>query len=155
MVQAAHHPRGLQHEEEGAFWDVLFRWSPEPVREGMGLSMAEALTALVSKYLDCVVAAEQTEIEEFFGNFVGRSRVKDAVKALLSARELSFVHVGNRSLVQVAPPRVPFSQVTKDQKPSARSACISAPHLNQKDRAPCAAFDTRCLVAEADLRPVA
>ncbi len=94
------------NEEEGAFWDVLFRWSPEPVREGMSLSMAEALTALVSKYLDCVVAAEQSEVEEFFGNFVGRARVREATNALLSARELQFIHVGGRAMIQVTPPRI-------------------------------------------------
>jgi 23S rRNA pseudouridine2605 synthase len=90
---------------EGAFWDVLYRWSPDVVREGMNLSVAEALTALLSKYLDCVVAADQQEIETFFGNFVPRSRIKEAVNALLSARELSFVHVGNRSLIQMTPPK--------------------------------------------------
>jgi hypothetical protein len=95
------------NEEEGAFWDVLFRWSPDPVREGMGLSMAEALTALVSKYLDCVIAAEQSEVEDFFGNFVGRARVRDAINALLSARELQYTHVGGRSMLQVTPPRLP------------------------------------------------
>jgi hypothetical protein len=108
--------------EEGASWDVLYRWAPEAVREGISFSVAEALSALLSKYLECVVAADEQELETFFGNFVPRSRVKDAVKALLSARELSFVHVGSRSLVQVAPPRVPFSQATKDTKPPARSA---------------------------------
>jgi hypothetical protein len=108
--------------EEGAWWDVLYRWAPEAVREGISFSVAEALSALLSKYLECVVAADEQELETFFGNFVPRSRVKDAVKALLSARELSFVHVGGRSLVQVAPPRVPFSQATKDTKPPARSA---------------------------------
>jgi hypothetical protein len=108
--------------EEGASWDVLYRWAPEAVREGISFSVAEALSALLSKYLECVVAADEQELETFFGNFVPRSRVKDAVKALLSARELSFVHVGGRSLVQVAPPRVPFSQATKDTKPPARSA---------------------------------
>jgi 23S rRNA pseudouridine2605 synthase len=90
---------------EGSFWDVLYRWSPDAVREGISLSVAAALTALLSKYLDCVVAADQSELEAFFGNFVSRSRVKEAVKALLAARELSFVHVGSRSLIQVAPPR--------------------------------------------------
>lgn len=90
---------------EGSFWDVLYRWSPDAVREGISLSMGEALTALLTKYLDCVVAADQAEVESFFGNFVPRSRVKEAVNALLAARELSFVHVGNRSLIQVAPPR--------------------------------------------------
>jgi hypothetical protein len=108
--------------EEGASWDVLYRWAPEAVREGISFSVAEALSALLSKYLECVVAADEQELETFFGNFVPRSRVKDAVKALLAARELSFIHVGGRSLVQVAPPRVPFSPTPKDAKHPVRSA---------------------------------
>jgi hypothetical protein len=92
--------------EEGAFWDVLYRWSPDAVREGISLSVAEALTALVSKYIDCVIAADQQELETFFGNFVSRSRVKEAVNALLAARELDFIRVGNRSLLQITPPKL-------------------------------------------------
>ena len=88
---------------EGAFWDVLYRWAPEAVREGAGLSVAEALSALVSKYLDCVIAADQPEVEVFLGNFVARSRVKEAINTLLAARELSFLRVGNRSLIQITP----------------------------------------------------
>ncbi len=88
---------------EGAFWDVLYRWSPDAVREGVNLSVGESLSALITKYLDCVVAADQQELESFFGNFVPRSRVKEAINALLAARELSFIHVGNRSLIQITP----------------------------------------------------
>ena len=90
---------------EGASWDVLYRWSPDEVREGVELSVVEALSALISKYLDCVIAADEQEIEAFFSNFVPRSRVKEAINALLAARELSFVHVGNRSLIQITPPK--------------------------------------------------
>jgi len=90
---------------EGAFWDVLYRWSPDAVREGIGLSVAESLSALLSKYLDCVIAADQQEVETFFDSFVPRSRVREAVNALLSARELSFIHVGSRSLLQITPAR--------------------------------------------------
>jgi hypothetical protein len=89
--------------DEGSVWDVLYRWAPEPVKEGVGLSVPEALSALVSKYLDCAIAVEQSEIEIFFGNFVARSKVRDAVNALLSARELSFVHVGAKSMLQITP----------------------------------------------------
>lgn len=88
---------------EGSVWDLLYRWEPDAVKEGVGLSVPEALSALVSKYLDCVVAVEQTELESFLGNFVARSKVKDAVNALLSARELSFVHVGGKSMLQITP----------------------------------------------------
>jgi hypothetical protein len=91
---------------EGSVWDMLYRWAPEAVKEGVGLSVQEALTAQVSKYLDCVVAAEQAEVETFFGNFVARSKVKDAVNALLAARELSFVHVSGKSMLQITPEKV-------------------------------------------------
>jgi hypothetical protein len=91
---------------EGSVWDVLYRWAPDAVKEGVGLSVQEALTALLSKYLDCVIAIEQAELEIFFGNFIARSKVKDAVNALLAARELSFVHVSGRSMLQITPEKV-------------------------------------------------
>ena len=91
---------------EGSVWDLLYRWAPDAVKEGVGLSVQEALTALLSKYLDSVIAIEQAELETFFGNFIARSKVKDAVNALLAARELSFVHVSGRSMLQITPERV-------------------------------------------------
>ena len=109
---------------EGASWDVLYRWAPDAVREGIELSVGQALTALLSKYLDCVIAADQQELETFFGNFVPRSRVKEAVNALLAARELSFIHVGSRSLIQATPPKQAFSSNTPPPKPSPRPVII-------------------------------
>jgi len=91
---------------EGSVWDLLYRWAPDAVKEGVGLSVPEALTALLSKYLDCVIAVEPAELETFFGNFIARSKVKDAVNALLAARELSFVHVSGRSMLQITPEKV-------------------------------------------------
>jgi hypothetical protein len=88
---------------EGSVWDLLQRWAPEPVKEGVGLSVAEALSALISKYLDCVIAVEQAELETFFARFIARSKVQEAVKALLAARELGFVHLGGHSMLQIAP----------------------------------------------------
>lgn len=88
---------------EGSVWDLLYRWAPEAVKEGVLLSVAEALSALISKYLDCVIAVEQAELESFLGNFVARSKVKEAVNALLAAREISFVHVGARTMLQITP----------------------------------------------------
>lgn len=100
-------------ETEGASWDVLYRWAPDAVREGISLSVGEALSALLSKYLDCVGAADMQELETFFGNFVPRSRVKEAVNALLAARELNFLNVGNRNLIQIAPAPIPSERVRR------------------------------------------
>jgi len=88
-------------EREGASWDVLQRWAPDAVAEGVNCSVNSALSALLSKYLDCVIAADQQELESFFGHFVARSKVREAVNALLAAREFSFVPVGHRTLIQV------------------------------------------------------
>ena len=93
-------------ESEGSVWDVLYRWAPDAVKEGVQLSVPEALSALVSKYLDCVIAVEQAELDTFFGKFVARSKVKDAVNALLAARELSFAHIGGKTMLQVTPAKV-------------------------------------------------
>jgi hypothetical protein len=89
------------HEREGASWDVLQRWAPEAVSEGINCSVNTALSALLSKYLECVIAADLPELEAFFGNFVARSKVREAVNALLAARELSFTPVGHKSLIQL------------------------------------------------------
>jgi hypothetical protein len=88
----------------------------------MNLSVGEALTALVSKYLDCVVAADQQEVEAFFGNFVPRSRVKEAINALLAARELDFIRVGSRTLIQITPPKA--------------APVVRSPEFRQKPRLP-------------------
>ncbi len=88
--------------EEGVFWDVLARWSPEAVKEGAQVPVAGALTALVSKYLDCVLAVSQEDLEQFFSHFVGRARVREAINALQAAREISYVHINGRVMLQAA-----------------------------------------------------
>jgi Winged helix DNA-binding domain len=98
---------------EGSVWDLLYRWAPDAIKEGVGLSVPEALSALVSKYLDCVIAVDQLELETFFGKFVARSKVKEAVNALLAARELSFVHVAGKSMLQITPPKVVASSAPR------------------------------------------
>ena len=115
-------------QEKGVFWDVLFRWSPEAVKEGMHVSVAESLTALVSKYLDCVLAAQQEEVEHFFSNLIGRARVREAVNALQAARELSFVHVAGRVMLQVSSLEAPLPHPVEReaQTPAALRAATTA-----------------------------
>src|SRR5450755_3985643 len=103
---------------EGSVWDELSRWAPDVVREGVGISVPEALSALVSKYLDCVIAVDEADVENFLANFVPRTRVKEAIHALLSARELSFVHVGSKSLLQVTPPKQAYVPKPRPQRVS-------------------------------------
>jgi 23S rRNA pseudouridine2605 synthase len=89
---------------EGALWDVLYRWAPQAVKEAIDISQPEAISALVSRYLETVVAAEQEEIEQLFTHLTSRSKVREAVNMLLQAREISFVTVGSKSLLRMTPP---------------------------------------------------
>ena len=98
----------------GASWDVLYRWAPEAVKEGINISSPEAISALVSKYLETVVAAEQEEIEQFFSHLTSRSKVREAVNALLQARELSFVTIGDKTLIRMTPPPDPLQQRSRN-----------------------------------------
>ncbi len=108
-------------QDEGVFWDVLFRWSPQAVRQGMHVSFAESLTALVSKYLDCVLAAQQEEVEQFFSKIIGRARVREGIHALQAARELSYVHVAGRVMLQVSSLQLPQAHsADREFKPKPR-----------------------------------
>jgi Winged helix DNA-binding domain len=105
--------------EEGAFWDVLLRWSPEPVRQGIEHSVPAALSALVSKYVEVMIAIAAKEVEDFFAQFVARAKVRDAINALLAAREFTITQVGNRSMLAIT------SRVKEERPPLARNQPIA------------------------------
>lgn len=88
--------------EAGNSWQVLYRWAPDLIAEGVRVSDAEALSALISKYLDGVVAAAPEEIEAFFSAFTARSRVREVVNALLAAREFAYSPGEGKTLITVA-----------------------------------------------------
>ncbi|MEO6119147.1 MAG: crosslink repair DNA glycosylase YcaQ family protein [Terriglobales bacterium] len=104
----------------GPLWDLLMRWSPQVVNQGKQISAQEALSALVGKYLETCVAAEQKDIEEFFGHLVPRSRVAEVIKALLSAREFSYVQINGKNLLRNSP------RISAEEK-AAQIAAAAAP----------------------------
>lgn len=123
--------------EGGASWDVLYRWAPEAVRGGINMGVNEALSALVSKYLDSVIAAEPAEVESFFSHLVARSKVKEAANALLAARELSLVHVGKRTIVQITPPKAPReAPAPRPPRPPRRDVIPRPPQGEREQRRP-------------------
>lgn len=95
------------HENDGATWELLYRWSPEAVTEGSQISIPEALSALVGKYIEAVRAAEEEDIEQFFSRMISRSKIREVLHALLAARELSLVSFGTHSLVELTPVQEP------------------------------------------------
>ena len=95
---------------EGACWDLLYRWSPEMMMEGSRISASEAISAMLGKYLEAVVAATREEIEQFFSHLAARSKVRESLNALLATRGLSFIVVGERTLIHLTPVAVPHAR---------------------------------------------
>jgi hypothetical protein len=93
----------LDRSQESPEWDVLHRVAPQLVNRGAHLSQAEALSALIGRYLETVVAAEPREIEEFFGNIATRSKAGEVVRALTAARELESTKIGHSSMLRLVP----------------------------------------------------
>ncbi len=134
---------------EGVFWDELFRWSPDAVRSGTQVSVAESLTALVSKYLDCVLAAQQDEVEQFFSPLIGRARVRQAINALQAARELGYVHIGGRVLLHLSPLPAPAArELSANSKSRALPSRTGRPLVHRGARTA-----RRTRTAEATLPP--
>ncbi len=88
--------------ETGYTWDTYHHWATDAVNEGVRLSDAEALSALISRYLEAVIAATQEEIEAVFSPFTSRTRVAEVVRALLGAREFAYTPSETRTLITVA-----------------------------------------------------
>jgi hypothetical protein len=63
------------------------------------------------------VAAEQSEVEDFFSHFTSRAKTRDAIHALLAARELSFVMVGSKTMLQMTPAKVAHVPKVRDTRP--------------------------------------
>src|SRR5436305_2295278 len=90
-------------KHEGAFWDVLYRWAQEAIDRSLGIAFPEALTALLSKYVESAIAVEQEEIERFFSMFTPRQKIREGIHALQAGRQLSFLAAGTRTFIRITP----------------------------------------------------
>ena len=94
---------GLLEHAGSPTWDVLYRIAAQPVARGAHISQPEALSALISKYLEMVIAAEPREVEDFFGHISSKSKVNEIIKALTAAREFESRPVGHTAMIRLVP----------------------------------------------------
>ena len=103
MVDPEDYPGGLQPQRGRFLGRAVSLGAGADKRRHQHLR-AGSVTALVSKYLETAIAVEQEDIEQFFSHMTSRSKVREAVGALLQARELSLVTIGTKSLIRLTPP---------------------------------------------------
>jgi 23S rRNA pseudouridine2605 synthase len=82
-------------------WELLTTRFTKQIKAGANAGQPTALSALISLYLGQSIVASEEEIETFLSPVAARSRIRDVVHALMSARQLETVAVEGRTVLHV------------------------------------------------------
>ena len=97
------------------------------------IAQATALSALVSLYLESVLAAAPDEIETFLSPLSARSKVREVVNGLAATRQLAFVPVGTQAMYHIAGSLPEFVEPELQPAPQpAEQAVQPAPRPQQR-----------------------
>jgi hypothetical protein len=91
-----------QSDGRPTVWELASTRFTKQIKAGANAGQPSALSALVSLYLGQAVAASEDEIESFLSPLAPRSRIRDVIHALLSARQLDTLAVEGRTVLHVS-----------------------------------------------------
>jgi len=91
-----------QPDGAATLWELSSARFTKQIKAGANAGQPSALSALISLYLGQAVVASEDEIESFLSPLAARSRIRDVIHALLSARQLETVAVEGRTMLYVA-----------------------------------------------------
>jgi 23S rRNA pseudouridine2605 synthase len=83
-------------------WELFEANQQKAAQAGGGMAQAMALSALVSLYLDAVIAANSDEIETFLSPLAPRSRIREVVRGIAATRQLGQLTLGSQTLYFIA-----------------------------------------------------
>ena len=82
-------------------WELTTTRFTKQIKAGANAGQPTALSALISLYLGQAIVASEEEIETFLSPVAARSRIRDVIHALLSARQLETVAIEGRTVLHV------------------------------------------------------
>jgi hypothetical protein len=82
-------------------WELATGRFTKQIKAGANAGQPSALSALISLYLGQAIVATEDEIESFLSPLAPRSRVRDVVHALMSARQLETLVIDGKTLLHV------------------------------------------------------
>jgi hypothetical protein len=91
-----------QAGENATLWELTGARFGKQIKAGANAGQPSALSALISLYLGQAAVASEDEIESFLSPLASRSRIRDVIHALLSARQLETIAVEGRTVLHVA-----------------------------------------------------
>lgn len=101
-------------QSDGAptLWELTATRFTKQIKAGANAGQPSALSALISLYLGQAIVASEEEIETFLSPLAARSRIRDVIHALLSARQLETVTVEGRTVLHVTGELPAFAHAT-------------------------------------------
>jgi hypothetical protein len=91
-----------QPDGTATLWEISSARFTKQIKAGANAGQPSALSALISLYLGQAVVASEDEIESFLSPLAARSRIREVIHALLSARQLETIAVEGRTMLYVA-----------------------------------------------------
>ena len=91
-------------QSDGAptLWELTTTRFTKHIKAGANAGQPTALSALISLYLRQAIVASEDEIETFLSPIASRSRIRDVIHALLSARQLETLAIEGRTVLHIA-----------------------------------------------------
>jgi hypothetical protein len=90
-----------QQDGSATLWELATGRFTKQIKAGANAGQPSALSALISLYLGQAIVATEDEIESFLSPLAPRSRVRDVVHALMSARQLETLVIDGKTLLHV------------------------------------------------------
>ena len=90
-----------QLDGQPTLWELTTTRFTKQIKAGANAGQPTALSALISLYLGQAIVASEDEVETFLSPIAARSRIRDVVHALISARQLETIAVEGKTVVHV------------------------------------------------------
>ncbi|HTD96351.1 MAG TPA: hypothetical protein VK627_05460, partial [Edaphobacter sp.] len=90
-----------QLDGQPTLWELTTTRFTKQIKAGANAGQPTALSALISLYLGQAIVATEDEIETFLSPIAARSRIRDVVHALISARQIETIAVEGKTVLHV------------------------------------------------------
>lgn len=90
-----------QPDGAATLWELTTTRFTKQIKAGANAGQPTALSALTSLYLGQAIVATEDDVETFLSPVAARSRVRDVVHALMSARQLETIAIEGRTVLHV------------------------------------------------------
>jgi hypothetical protein len=90
-----------QPDGAATLWELTTTRFTKQIKAGANAGQPTALSALISLYLGQAIVASEDEIETFLSPIAARSRIRDVIHALISARQLETIAIEGKTVLHV------------------------------------------------------